>query len=155
MLSVTASGDPANGDSILPSISSDGRRVAFRSSATDLIAGDTNDTDDLFVKDLEDGLVRRVSERHDPIDVVTQADDFSVRPRMSGDGQYVVFQSHATNLVDDDTNGVADVFTRFSTVPRVTSVAPTSMARGVTANVRIGGNGFLSTPDPNVLFGWA
>ena len=127
--------------------------VAFQSSASNLVTGDTNNTSDVFVKDLEDGLFRRVSQRHDPIDVIAQGNGISTAAAISGDGRYVAFRSAATNLVDDDTNGVIDVFTRFSTVPRVNSLSPIAAAQGSTLNLLMGGNGFLSSPSPTVSLG--
>jgi Tol biopolymer transport system component len=89
------------------SISADGRFVAFQSIATNLVPGDTNSIDDVFVHDCLTGTTTRVS-------VASvgggQGDNFSLTPRISGDGRFVAFQSGATNLVPSDSNGTFDVF---------------------------------------------
>lgn len=106
-VSVHTDGTPGNGASIDPSISTDGRYVAFNSSATNLVAGDVEGFSDVFVHDRQTGVTERVSVHTDG----TAGDDsvFS-NLEISGDGVYVAFGSEATNLVDDDTNAAADVF---------------------------------------------
>ncbi|HEY9348834.1 MAG TPA: hypothetical protein VIQ53_26120, partial [Inquilinus sp.] len=98
----------SNGMSLNGRVSDDGQRVAFISRATNLVAGDTNGDDDIFVRDLAAGTTERVSVATDG----TQANDYSDQASISGNGRYVVFQSAATNLVANDTNGVVDVFLR-------------------------------------------
>ncbi|MEE4331687.1 MAG: hypothetical protein V2J10_12525, partial [Wenzhouxiangella sp.] len=105
----------ANGDSMSASVSDDGARVAFYSYATDLVADDTNDFEDVFVK-------FRVDDQGTPLGIAgpivrasvatggTQSDGDSYDPMLSGNGEFVVFRSLATNLVDNDTNGVWDIF---------------------------------------------
>src|SRR5262249_38870116 len=85
-----------------------GQIVAFYSAATNLVAGDTNGFSDVFVRDLANGLTELVS-------VATggaHANGPSYFPSISADGRLVVFQSLASNLVDDDTNTVSDIFIR-------------------------------------------
>jgi Tol biopolymer transport system component len=94
-----------NGHSQDPAISADGRYVAFDSYASNLVPGDTRDRD-VFVHDRHTGLTEQVSV--DSADV--QANDQSWAPAISADGRYVAFQSEASNLVPDDTNGGSDVF---------------------------------------------
>ncbi|WP_328312316.1 hypothetical protein OG432_19955 [Streptomyces sp. NBC_00442] len=77
-----------------PSISADGRFVAFVSSRTDLVTGDTNAAQDVFVKDRWRGTVKRVSVASDG----TQADEYSISPVISADGSRVGFKSRASNL---------------------------------------------------------
>jgi Tol biopolymer transport system component len=89
-------------------ISADGRFVAFESSAWNLVPGDLNQTSDIFVHDRRTGATVRVSVSS----AGTEADDVSFFPALSADGRFVVFASRAANLVDDDTNGMADVFVR-------------------------------------------
>ena len=89
-----------------PSISADGQVVAFSSSATNLISGDSNSLNDVFVHDRLTGLTERVSVDSSGV----QANGDSVGPSISGDGQFVAFYSNATNLVVGDTNGFQDVF---------------------------------------------
>jgi len=99
----------ATGDSYYPSISADGRYVAFTSRATNLVGGDdTNSNTDVFVRDLTDGETVRVSVADDE----TQATGDSYNASISANGRYVAFQSYASNLVAGDTNGSTDVFAR-------------------------------------------
>ncbi|MCF4164868.1 hypothetical protein L2U69_04345 [Zavarzinia compransoris] len=106
LVSLTDGNAQADSSSIRPSISADGRYVAFVSYASDLVAGDTNNVADIFVRDLETGDTRRVSVATDG----SQADNLSFEVSISADGRYVAFQSHASNLVAGDTNGIADIF---------------------------------------------
>ncbi|MCA9391595.1 PD40 domain-containing protein [candidate division WWE3 bacterium] len=107
-VSVNDSGTQGNGESDSPVISADGRYVAFESYATNLVSGDTNGKSDIFVYDTVDQTTTRVS----VATAGTQADGHSFYPAISGDGQYVVFESAATNLVTSDTNNVRDIFLR-------------------------------------------
>jgi Tol biopolymer transport system component len=91
-----------------PSISSDGRIVAFDSNATDLVADDTNGVFDVFIRDRAAGTTQRVSVSG----AGAQANDISAAGDVSGNGRFVAFESSATNLVAGDTNGVDDVFVR-------------------------------------------
>ena len=106
LVSVTTDGTAAHGISGAPSITPDGRYVAFTSSATNLVASDTNRASDVFVRDRQTGVTTRVS-----VDSAgNQANDRSGSPSISADGRYVVFVSGATNLVAGDTNRAQDVF---------------------------------------------
>lgn len=87
-----------------PSISEDGRFLAFSSRAMNLVDGDTNFAEDVFVYDRENDTLERVS----VADGAVEANDDSTMPSLSTDGRYVAFQSEATNLVPDDTNGDVD-----------------------------------------------
>ncbi|WP_159395207.1 PD40 domain-containing protein [Streptomyces albireticuli] len=82
-------------DNSEPSISADGRYVAFLSTRGDLVPGDTNDARDVFVKDRWRGTVERVSVASDG----TQGDGESASPVISADGSRVGFKSRASNLV--------------------------------------------------------
>jgi len=107
-VSVGTGGGPANGGSWGPSISADGRYVAFVSAASDLVAGDTNNAHDIFVRDLQTGTTQRVSLT--AADQQTDGDSWDCA--ISGDGRYVAFQSSADDLVSGDTNGQDDIFVR-------------------------------------------
>jgi Tol biopolymer transport system component len=111
LVSRAVDGGPPNGNSANgfgpPVISADGRYVAFASLASNLVAGDTNGTVDVFVRDRAAGVTRRVSVASD----TAQANGASTNPSISADGRYVAFQSQASNLVaDDHTPFVTDVF---------------------------------------------
>jgi CSLREA domain-containing protein len=105
-VSVASDGTQGDGGSGSPSLSPDGRFVAFQSDASNLVPGDTNGRSDLFVYDRQNGTVERVSVASDG----TQGDSSSSDPSLSADGRFVAFQSDASNLVPDDTNGGTDVF---------------------------------------------
>jgi Tol biopolymer transport system component len=113
-VSVASDGTQANGYSRSPSISADGRYVAFQSHANNLVSGDTNSATDVFVHDRQTGQTTRVSVASDS----TQANAnpgvilLSIGPSISSNGRYVAFGSSADNLVSGDTNRVMDVFVR-------------------------------------------
>jgi Tol biopolymer transport system component len=116
---------PSGGPSFSPSLSGDGKRVAFASDATNLVQGDTNGKTDIFLFDRLSGSTTRVSVAGDG---TTFADGGSTEPAVSANGQFVSFTSDATNLLDPgaDTNGAADVFGRDLTLAKTTreSVGP-------------------------------
>ncbi|GAA4108143.1 hypothetical protein GCM10022215_01590 [Nocardioides fonticola] len=89
-----------------PSISADGRYVAFTSGADDLVTGDGNGLDDAFLYDRADGSIEQISNNG----VIGSADGRSAALAISADGSFVVFRSAATNLVPGDSNGREDVF---------------------------------------------
>jgi len=105
-ISVTSDGNQGNGDSVYPSISADGRYIAFHSDASNLVSEDTNGESDVFVHDRQTGQTTRVSVASDG----TQGNDGAGNPAISTDGRYVAFSSNADNLVIGDTNGVGDIF---------------------------------------------
>ena len=107
-------GGTANGSSDSPSLSADGRFVSFRSFASNLVADDTNQASDIFVRDLDTGGVVLLSRRPDNDQV---GDLSSSRPVLSGDGRTVVFRSVADDLTAGDFNFLPDVF--LATVPGV------------------------------------
>jgi Tol biopolymer transport system component len=105
-----------------PSISSDGRFIAFESYATNFVAGDTNNAMDVFVKDMQTGMIQRVSVN----DAGQQSTNnkSSYDPSISADGRYVAFDSAADNFVPGDTNDAVDVFVydrQTSTIERVST----------------------------------
>jgi Tol biopolymer transport system component len=106
LVSLASDGTYSNSWSYSPSISADGRYVAFASSADNLVAGDTNGTDDIFVHDRKTGTTTRVSVASDG----TQSTSYSSSPSISNDGRYITFMSYADNLVVGDTNGFLDIF---------------------------------------------
>ncbi len=105
-VSIGPGGTQANGVSREPAISADGGFVAFTSWAPDLVEEDGNGGDDVFVHDRETGATERVSVGPEGI----EANGASTAPAISADGRFVAFQSTASNLVDDDTNGASDIF---------------------------------------------
>jgi Tol biopolymer transport system component len=107
-ISLTASGEESNDHSFDPSISADGRFVAFASIASNLVPNDTNDTTDVLVLDRQTGLLERVSLNS----AGQEANDGSSYPAIAADGRYIAFQSGASNLVLPDTNEAYDIFVR-------------------------------------------
>ena len=107
-VSTDSSGEQGNGGSGVPVFSADGTQLAFTSGAPNLVAGDTNGTGDIFVKNLSTGAVTRVST--DGSGEQVTGDSFE--PVFSADGTQVTFQSYASNLVAGDTNGYADIFVK-------------------------------------------
>ena len=105
-VSVDSSGAEANGDSFAPAISADARFVTFSSSASNLVTGDANGADDIFVRDRQAGTTTRVSVAPGG----AEANGGSYSPSISSDGRYVAFLSDASNLVAADTNAQRDVF---------------------------------------------
>jgi Tol biopolymer transport system component len=87
-------------------MSDDGRYVAFNSGADNLVEGDTNKVQDVFVHDRLTGSTIRVSVAW----TGAEANDFSEYPTLAGDGSCVTFESDATNLVPRDSNGQRDIF---------------------------------------------
>lgn len=121
--SVTVDGTQATGPSSEPDLSADGRLLVFTSSADNLVPGDVNDADDVFIRDMLTGAIAIVSlgRRGAP-----GAGDSSA-PAISADGRFVSFSSNATNLVSGDVNGRQDVFLHDLATGRTTLI---SVARG-------------------------
>ena len=123
-VSVPPDGGQADDSSSWPAVSTDGRLIAFASRATNLVPGDTNGRQaarsersapyDIFLNGPADDRLARVSVGVEN----TEADDSSQRPSLAANGDLVVFDSLATNLVRDDTNQVSDVFARIRERPK-------------------------------------
>jgi len=101
-VSVDSSGLQANNSSSNTAISSDGRFVAFTSIATNLVPGDTNGVQDVFVHDNVTGETTRVSVSSSGV----QSNGYSTSPSISADGRYVAFGSGASNLVPGAQHGI-------------------------------------------------
>jgi probable HAF family extracellular repeat protein len=106
--SVSSAGVQGNGVSTAARITPDGRYVVFTSAASNLVAGDTNNAKDIFVRDRAAKTTVRVSVSSNG----GQANGASDQAQITPDGRYIVFQSLASNLVAGDTNGVSDIFLR-------------------------------------------
>jgi Tol biopolymer transport system component len=109
-ISVSASGEQANGASSSASMSADGRYTAFVSLASNLVPDDTNNGCDVFVRDNSTGAIERVSVSSTGAQVDTGFNCDA--PAISGDGRYVAFQSDGAGLVPNDTSTNSDVFVR-------------------------------------------
>ncbi len=95
----------ANSGSSMPSISDDGTKVAFASTATNLAPADTTPDPDVFVKDLLTGTVTLISSPADE----GCGENTCVTPRISGNGQFVVFTTQVPHVAGD-TNLAQDVY---------------------------------------------
>jgi len=138
-------GNLGNDTSVSPSISSDGRYVAYSTEATDIVPGDQNGVSDVILYDRQSGAANRLSVGNSG----NEADNESVLPSMSADGTRVAYQSLATNLVPGDTNRLNDIFVRDTTanppppprcaVPRVVGLRLATARKRITkANCRVG-----------------
>lgn len=107
-VSLTSSGGQSNNTSYFCSMSDSAALVAYASYASNIVPGDTNSRQDIFVRNRVSGQVERVSVSS----TGAQANDDSWGGGISSDGRYVVFYSYAGNLVTDDTNSTGDVFVR-------------------------------------------
>ena len=135
-MSQTSGGQRANGASRNARISADGRYVVFESIANNLAPDDTNANLDVFRHDRITGETVRVS-------VATgggQGTGGSTEPRISDDGNRIVFASTAFDLVGNDANGASDVFVR-------------DIAAGTTTRVSVsttGGDADLPSTEPAI-----
>jgi Tol biopolymer transport system component len=141
-VSVDTQGNQANGPSAHPSVSSVGRFIAFESTASNLVPGDSNRVSDIFLRDTcrkaAPGCVPstiRVSLANDG----SEPNGPSFRPSISGDGRYVVFTSQADNLIDNDRNSSSDIFLRDTCIGASSECRPSTAlvsedSAGVQAN---------------------
>jgi len=111
LVSMNAAGLKGNWDSIRPSLSDDGRFVAFESQSSVWLPGDAHGTPELFVKDLQTGALECWSVDSDSA-LPPRGNAFSHRPALSGDGLTLAFASSSHALVAGDSNGADDVFCR-------------------------------------------
>ena len=149
-VSLTSAGGEAAGSSTSPSVSADGRYVAFQSYASDLVANDTNDAHDVFVRDRQ----ARTTERVSISSAEVQGNGGSAAPSISAGGRYVAFGSIASDLVTNDTNNTDDVFVRdrhAGTTERVSISSAERQATGYSYSGSISADGrfvaFDSTAD--------
>jgi Tol biopolymer transport system component len=141
-VSVAVAGGTANAQSHTADLSANGRFVVFSSSASNLVAGDTNKTDDIFVRDRSTGVTSRVSVSSSE----RQGNGPSEHPTVSADGRYVAFTSEASNLVAGDTNKSPDVFVRdrlMGTTARASVATGGTQARFGAADAYISADGHV------------
>ena len=127
VVSLTPGGAMPNSYSWFPTVSDDGRYVAFSSCATDLVANDGNGRCDIFVRDMQAGVTQLATPSHDGVG----SNDDTFQSRISGDGSTVVLASFANNLVSGDTNNEYDIFAfdrATNLVTRVSVPAPGGQA---------------------------
>ena len=143
LISASATGEVADQICNNPTISDDGRFIAFSTSADNLPVTGSPSTTNIFLHDTVLDTMTLVSKSSDG----TPADDDSRSPRISGNGLTIVYTSDATNLVDDDTNEERDVFVYrlgFESVERVSIASDgtegTGEARIGYAHISVDGN---------------
>ena len=138
--SIAANTQLANGATYRPAITPDARWIAFSSTATNLVANDTNGVADVFLRNRTTGSIERVT-----VDTAgTPANGDSWATGISDDGRFVLFLSLANNLVPGDTNGVMDGFVRDrlnNTTRRVTIGAGGVQATAYIDSAAISGDG--------------
>ena len=132
-VNVSTQGQHGVGYSFSPSISGDGRYIAFNSNSGTLVANDTLFGNDAFVRDTLLGITTLVSTSSAGV----QANSFTGQVEISADGKSVAFESLATNLVAGDSNGVYDIY--------VKSLTDGTLVRASTTTTGVGATGGAST----------
>ncbi len=152
-VSVATGGAQGDGNSHFPTVSADGRYISFRSSSTNLVAGDTNGVDDIFLRDRQMATTIRITEV-----TGSDANGAAQNPDMD-DGTYVAYETLATNVVMTDTNTAHDVYlyeisTGITTL--LNESAPQTTANGMGMHVRLSPDGSwaaFSTSASNITGG--
>ncbi len=137
---VTPSGGNSRGEASRPHLTPDGRFVAFESASSDLVAGDTNNDQDVFVRDMVAGRTELVSKATSGVQGAAE----STRGVLSFTGRYVAFNSTSANLVAKDTNSRQDVFLRdrqTGTTTRISLTATGGQSNGTSFRPVISGDG--------------
>jgi hypothetical protein len=143
-ISVGTGSQESNGASTGTAISSTGRFVAFESSATNLVPGDTNDADDIFLRDTCLGAGDSCSPQTILVSLSTagtRADGFSSEPSIDSTGRFVTFSSQATNLIDGQTIQRSSVYVR-DTCVNVSGCQPQTLlvSSGINGQAANGGS---------------
>jgi Tol biopolymer transport system component/ribosomal protein L24E len=150
LVSGAANGATANGASNRPSLSGNGRRIVYQSTATNLVASDTNnDVMDVFMRDAS-GVTSVVS-----TGAQGQGDKNSGSPSMSADGRWVSFDSKATKFVDGDTGGDVDIFVKDvdgGGLDQVSVRTGGGQATGTNGSTVVGGDSSISSDGRFVAF---
>jgi Tol biopolymer transport system component len=131
-VSVTTNGtSPNSSSSGRTGISQDGRYVTYSSGASNLVPGDTNLLSDVFVHDLQEGVTTRVSMTSGGEQIAATSSGQMLSP----DGQFVVFETSA-RLVTDDQNGETDVYVyaHLGDPPSLIDLAPSAGAAVTTSS---------------------
>lgn len=149
LASVATDGTQGNADSGRPDLSAldIGRRLTFHSDATNLVASDSNNERDVFWRNLPGKTTRLVSVNSSG----AQGNGASQNPSIDSEGEWVAYESMASNLVPNDTNGAQDAFVWYAHDPLVERVSVSSgggQADGPSFNVAAAANG----PNPFIVF---
>ncbi|OCQ99171.1 hypothetical protein BCD67_08345 [Oscillatoriales cyanobacterium USR001] len=134
----TGNTTPGNAAARAFSMSSDGRYIVFGSESSNLVPGDNNGQQDIFLRDTSNSTTRLISISTGG----TLGNNASENPSISNDGRYIVFKSAANNLVAGDNNNQADIFLR-DTLSSTTTLLPlgSSNATGAPLSFSISGDG--------------
>jgi hypothetical protein len=146
LVSARPDGVSGNADSFDPVVNSDGTIVAFGSSASDLVTGDNNANNDIFVRHLTNGVTTLASIN---AGMTGSGNGNSYGLQLSAAGNRVAFASAADDLTANDDNGVADVFVRDLVGDTTTLVSVNQMgsgsANGASEGVALSANGRMVT----------
>lgn len=153
MVGVSSNGTLPNASTTGYAISADGRYVLFGSTATNLVAGDTNGRSDIFRQDMVTGEIIRVNTTSQGV----QSTQAALNGSMSADGRFVMFSSTDSGLVSGDSNGTSDLFLKDLSNGSIRLVSTNSSgvqsSAGVTGG-RLSADGkFLSFSSSDSVFG--
>lgn len=151
LVSTDENGSSGNLDSYSPSISAAGSSVSFSSAARNLVPSDTNGMIDIFVHDIQNQFTSRVNVNSSGLQANESGffNGLHNTTGISGNSQFVVFESGASNLVDDDTNGQHDVFMHDRLTAQTIRVSLSST--GEQANDLSGKTGFALSANGKVV----
>jgi Tol biopolymer transport system component len=144
LVSVSTTGGAGNGQAWNASLSADGRYVAFESTSSNLVVGDTNNQRDVFIRDRQLGTTERVSLDSDENQGNGISLTSAITHAISTDGRYVAFGSSATNLIAGDNNNAFDFFLRdrsAGTTTLLTGVPGGGIANSDSAEGSLSGDG--------------
>ena len=141
LVSTDAVQDPANGVSYDAHITPDGTQVVFTSTASNLVANDTNGQPDVFLKNLSTGAIARVDTAADE----SQASDGATAGTISPAGDEIAFASDSDNVVTGDDNALSDVF-----VKTIASGSVQLVSSGTSANIGATGDSSLTNTTTQV-----
>jgi Ca2+-binding RTX toxin-like protein len=155
VVSTMKNGSQATGDSDFATLSSDGTKVLFQSTAEDLVGNDSNGYSDIFVKNLKTGTVRLLSADADGV----EGNGGSGHAVFSANGKLIAFESTASSFVSGDSNGVGDVFVKdlvSDDIIRVSSAKDGTVGNASSSNVSFdaGGNKAIFTSYASNLVGY-
>jgi Ca2+-binding RTX toxin-like protein len=143
----------ASSNSEESSISADGHFVTYQSAASNLVAGDTNATDDIFLFDRQTNTTTRLSAASDG----TEGNAASFEPTISAVGHFVTYTSLASNLVPGGSNGTADIFVVQTPQP-IDGVVEDGDERNILLNATDGTNErdvITGRPEMDIIFAGA
>ena len=140
-------GTAGDGSSVRPSISADGRFVAFQSNADNLSGDDDDAVANIFVRDIQSGTTTYASRATGPAG--TAGDGFSLNASISADGRFVAFQSFADSLSSEDIDSVRDIFVRDIQSATTTYVSRATGPAG-TAGDGHSSSALISTDGPSI-----